>query len=149
MSASPDFSFTRRSVTGDDGTHRFSSMAPALGKRKRRDQITDLGSSRESTAQEESANLQALFQQHFESTFEPLPGSFARPLLAPKDTRASDEEPETEWDGFSEHGEEYAETLHYATSVPSKAEVSKDEFRTFMVRVQILLSNHYYAEYVS
>ena len=115
-------------------------MTPTLGKRKRRDQITDFESSPESGVDEESANLQALFQQHFESTFEPLPGSFARPPLLPNlHTETSDEEPETEWDGFSEHGEEYAETVHYATTVPSKADVSKDEFRTFMVRVQTLV----------
>lgn len=111
-------------------------MTPTLGKRKRRDQLTDLESSPESTVEDESANLQAFFQQHFESTFEPLPGSFARPPLIPNcHTKTSDEEPETEWDGFSEHGEEYAETIQYATSAPSKADVSKDEFRTFMVRV--------------
>ena len=124
-------------------------MAPALGKRKRRDQVTDLESSRESTVDEDSAHLQALFRQHFESVFEPLPGSFARPFLVPVlHTKTSDEEPESEWDGFSDHGEEHAETVHYATSAPPKADVSKGEFRTFMVRVQIVVFHQYYAEYV-
>ena len=122
-------------------------MAPTLGKRKRRDQFTDLESSRESIVDEESANLHALFQQHFESTFEPLPGFFARPLSVPNlHTKTSDDERETEWDGFSDHGEEDAETVHHATSVPATADISKDEVRTFMVRVQILVFLYYYAE---
>lgn len=118
-------------------------MASALGKRKRRDQITDLESSREALADEDSTNLQALFRQHFESTFEPLPGSSAHPPLVHKlDTKATDEGIESDWDGFSEHGEEHAETVHHATSAPSKADVSKDEFRTFMVRAQVVSSTN-------
>lgn len=125
-------------------------MAPTLGKRKRRDQFTDPESSREYTVEADSANLQALFQQHFESTFEPLPGSFARPLSVPNlHTKTSDDERETEWDGFSDHDEEDAETVHYATSLPSTADVSKNEIRTFMVRVQSLVFRYYYAEYIS
>lgn len=125
-------------------------MAPTLGKRKRRDQFTDIESSRESSVEDESASLQALFQQHFESTFEPLPGSFGPPLSVPDlHTTMSDDERETEWDGFSDHGEEHAETVHYATSVPSTADICKDEIRTFMVRVQSLVCHYYYAESIS
>ena len=120
-------------------TYYLRRMAPALGKRKRRDQINNLETSRDSTADEDSTNLQALFRQHFESTFEPLP-SFAPPkLVQDLDTKASDEDLESDWDGFSEHGEEHTETVHYATSGPSKADVSKGEFKTFMVRTQIII----------
>lgn len=109
-------------------------MAPALGKRKRRDQIADIETNHDSRADDDSVSMQALFRQHFESTFEPLPGSFASPSLIHKlNTKPSDEELESDWDGFSEHGEDFAETVHHATSAPSKADVSKDEFRIFMV----------------
>ena len=114
-------------------------MAPALGKRKPRYQFADVDLIHEPTADANHANLQALFQQHFESTFEPLPGSLARPPLVDSvDTRPSDEEFESDWDGFSDHSEEYAETVHCATSAPSKADITKDELKTFMVRVQLV-----------
>lgn len=115
-------------------------MAPALGKRKRRDQISELGNSGESTADENSTNLQACFRQHFESTFEPLPGSFAHlPLVQRLNASVSDENSDSDWDGFSESSGGNAETVHYATSATSKADVSKDEFKTFMVREQIVI----------
>ena len=121
-------------------TDHLGSMAQDLGKRKRRDQVNDLGTTRESTAEDESSDLQALFRQHFESTFEPLPGSFAPPPLFPDlDTKASDEEPESDWDGFSEDGEDNTEAVHYAISTQSKVNVSKDEYKTFMVRAQIMV----------
>lgn len=123
-------------------------MAPALGKRKRRDQIADLETSCEPTAVGDSTNMQALFRQHFESHFEPLPSSFAHPpLVHDLDTKTSDEELESDWDGFSEHGEEHTETVHYPTAAPSKADVSKDEFKTFMVRAQIVVIHQYYADF--
>lgn len=120
-------------------------MTPPLGKRKRRDQITDIETNHESTAEDNSANLQALFRQHFESNFEPLPGSFAQSPLVHNniDPKPSDEEIESDWDGFSEHGEEHKEIVLYATSAPSKADVSKDEFQTFMVRAQIFVVHQY------
>lgn len=119
-------------------------MAPALGKRKRRDQISDTEINRESAADDRSVSLQALFRQHFESTFEPLPCTFARPPLVHNiDDKSSDEELESDWDGFPELYEEQVETVHYATSAPSKADVSKDEFKTFMVRAQIVVIHQY------
>ena len=119
-------------------------MAPALGKRKRRDQITDVGTDHASTVNDDSANLQALFRQHFESTFEPLPDSLARSkLVRDIDTKPSEEELESEWDGFSEYGEDCAETIHLATSASSKADVSLDEIKTFMVREQIVIVHHH------
>ena len=116
-------------------------MAPALGKRKRRDRITDTD---ELTELDNSANLQALFRQHFESKFEPLPGSFARPpSVRTIDNKTSDEALECDWDGFSEYEEEHAEIVQYATCAPSKAEVSKIEFKTFMVRAQPVIIHQY------
>ena len=115
-------------------------MAPALGKRKRRDQINKVDTNKTSIVHEDSASLQALFRQHFESIFEPLPGTLVRsPLTHTIDTEPSDREPESDWDGFSDQSEEYAETVHCATRASSKADVSKDEFKTFMVRAQIVI----------
>ena len=123
-------------------------MAPALGKRKRRDQIADLQTTCKSTEIDDSTNMQTLFRQHFESYFEPLPSSFAHPpLVHDLDTKTSDEELESDWDGFSEHGEERTETVHYASAAPSNADTSKDEFKTFMVRAQIVVIHQYYADF--
>ena len=116
-------------------THQRRNMAPVLGKRKRRDHFTGVDVDHESTGKDDYVKSQALFRQHFESTFEPLPGSLAcSPLVHNIDTKPSDEELEPDWDGFSDHGEEYAETVHRATIGPSKADISKDEYKTFMVK---------------
>ena len=115
-------------------------MASALGKRKRRDRIIDAEVPHQSTADENSADLQALFRQHFESKFEPLPSSVARSYLVDKiNTEPPDKELESDWDGFSEDGEEPAETVHCAISAPFKADVSKAESKTFMVRGQVFI----------
>ena len=109
-------------------------MAPILGKRKRRDQIVDTGSTLAHAADEDPSNLQALLRQHFESTFEPLPEPLAHaPLTQNSYIKASDDQLESDWEGFSECGKEHAETVHYSSSAPSTADVSKDEFKTFMV----------------
>lgn len=128
-------------------------MASALGKRKRRDQITDLDVDHVSTPDDNSANLQAFFRQHFESTFEPLPGSVTPPSLVHSiehsiETQQSDGEPESDWNGFSDHDEECAETVLCTSSAPSKADISKDEFRTFMVGAQIIAVHYDEADYV-
>ena len=115
-------------------------MAPALGKRKRRDQLNDADTKNASIVHEDSAGLQALFRQHFESTFEPLPGTVARShLVHDVDTEPSDRELEPDWDGFSDHSDEHAEIVHCATHASSKGDISKDEFKTFMVRTQIVI----------
>ena len=115
-------------------------MASALGKRKRRDQINDFDANNASILHEDSANMQALFRQHFESAFEPLPGTFARSHLDHDiDSEPSEREPEPDWDGFSDHSEEHAETVNHATHASSKGGISKDEYKTFMVRAQIVI----------
>ena len=114
-------------------------MAPILGKRKRRDQIIDTENTLPHPADEDSSNVQALLRQHFESTFEPLPEPVVHePLIPDSYTKASDDELESDWEGFSECGKEHAETVHYPTSASVTADVSKDDFKTFMVRGQIV-----------
>ena len=119
-------------------------MASALGKRKRRDQISDIDVDHKPTPDDNHANLQAFFRQHFESTFEPLPGSETPPSLVHSiehsiETKQSDGELESDWNGFSDHDEECAETVLGTSSALSKADISKDEFRTFMVGAQIIV----------
>ena len=101
-------------------------------------------------ADENSSNVQALLRQHFESTFEPLaePAAHA-PLVQNFHTKASDDELEFDWEGLSECGNPHAETVHYSTSAPSTADVSKDEFKTFMVRGQIGTIHQNYADHIS
>ena len=117
-------------------------MASALGKRKRRDQIPDIEIDHQPTPDDNHSNLQAFFRQHFESTFEPLPGSVTPPSLVHSiehsiETKQSDGELESDWNGFSDHAEECAETVLCTNSAPSNADISSDEFRTFMVGAQI------------
>lgn len=109
--------------------------------------MTDIETSRESTAENNSTDLQALFRQHFESTFEPLPASFSQPSIVHDfDVKAADLDLESDWDGFSDHGVEHAETVHFATSTPSIMDVSKDELKMFMVRAQVVLRHQYLAD---
>ena len=123
--------------------HQLNNMAPVLGKRKRRDQIT-IDERNQPSAVDNESNLQALFQQHFESTFEPLPSSVVRSQIANNvDTQRSDEEVESDWDGFSDSGEEHAEVVQCAGSALSEADISRDEFKTFMVRTQIVIVHLY------
>lgn len=121
-------------------------MAPTLGKRKRRDQITNDETNKSFVLDNES-NLQALFRQHFESTFEPLPSSAARSQIANNvDTQRFDEEAESDWDGFSDSVGDHAEIIHCAASASSKVDISPDEFKTFMVRTQIVIVHLYRAD---
>ena len=118
-------------------------MPSALGKRKRRDQIPDIEIDHQPTPDDNHLNLQAFFRQHFESTFEPLPGSVTPPSLVHSiehsiETKQSDGELESDWNGFSDHDEECAETVLCTSSASSKVDISRDEFRTFMVGTQII-----------
>ena len=115
-------------------------MASTLGKRKRRDQIPDTEIDQKSNPDDTHSNLQAFFRQHFESTFEPLPGSMTPPSLVHSiETKQSDGELESDWNGFSDHDdEECAETVLCTSSAPSRADISRDECRTFMVGAQII-----------
>ena len=119
-------------------------MASALGKRKRRDQIPDVEIDCQPTPDDNHSNLQAFFRQHFEATFEPLPGSVTPPSLVHSiehsiEPKQSDGDLESDWNGFSDHDEECAETVLCTSSTPSKADISRDEFRTFMVGAQIIV----------
>lgn len=117
------------------------SMAPVLGKRKRRGQTDDLAEI--SGLASENANttrLQALSRQHFESTFEPLEGPDLQPE---KFTRNQTAEclvaSESDWDGFSqsEDGEDakHAVVVQCRSHRFSRPDFPKEELKTFMVRI--------------
>lgn len=111
-------------------------MVLALGKRKRRSEVTEDEATPASAADEEaSTKLQALLRKHFEAKFEPLPES--RPL--PVDDVGvvgdfSDESNVSEWEGLSDEGESHAEVVEHTTSIALRDEMSKEELKLFMVR---------------
>ncbi|KAK3169271.1 hypothetical protein OEA41_008654 [Lepraria neglecta] len=111
-------------------------MASTLGKRKRRDELPDLDSNPGQRVHEDSSSeLQNLFRQHFEAAFEPLED--LKPLRANPEnivTASPDSDLESDWEGLSEEETERAEIVHYSNSHKSKADISKEEFKTFMVR---------------
>lgn len=117
------------------------NMPSTLGKRKRRDQ-TDGHEGDSGLATSTNTNhLQALFRQHFESNFEPLEGLAPQPKQFEDNQKArSFSLSESDWDGLSEDEEaeedgRFAEVVHYSTRPSSRADVPKEELKTFMVRV--------------
>jgi hypothetical protein len=117
-------------------------MAPTLGKRKRRDELADKDDDPGESAKDQSTNeLQNLLRQHFEAAFEPLEESQTKTQTADiTQADTSDSEAELDWSGFSEDEKDGVEIIHHSSSRTSKADVSREELKTFMVsyvRVQI------------
>lgn len=114
-------------------------MAPALGKRKRRDRIADAvddvgGSSYDNTTMEDK--LQVILKQHFEVNFEPIEG-LVPPKIIPGAIKESRSDPETEsdWDGLSDEDDDnVTEVVHYSTPRSAKIDGPQEDLRTFMVR---------------
>ena len=111
----------------------------ALGKRKRRDEIEDTCDSFiDSSAGETSADLQALFQQHFEATFKPLEGV----PLPPQDLQVPDsfdEDTKSEWDGLSDNeASDGPQIIQYHACQRLDSEVYMDELRAFMAWIPCL-----------
>lgn len=106
-------------------------MGPVLGKGKRRCQT-------DGTENIDTTQLQALFQQHFESTFKPLEGrdlqytKFKR-LDAAENLVASD----SDWAGLSESEDDgdgkAAVVVQCPTHRASRVDFPKEELKTFMV----------------
>ncbi|KAK4697204.1 hypothetical protein P7C71_g830, partial [Lecanoromycetidae sp. Uapishka_2] len=109
-------------------------MTPILGKRKRRSQLAQDGLVAVPPANaENTAKLQALFRQHFEGTFEPLDAVQSPQTHANVDEReAVSDDVESDWEGISNEGDEATLTIHYPTSGTPKADVPRDEMKTFM-----------------
>lgn len=111
------------------------AMALILGKRKRRDEIRSLHSDKYLQLDSEvSQRLQELLQGHFEATFTPLEG-ISQPLQKDQNIGSnSTEDAESEWEGLSDADEVgQPQVVHHGASRSSKAEVSKEERKTFMV----------------
>lgn len=87
-------------------------------------------------APDEDSHLQALFRQHFESRFKPLEG-LPSPRL--KRSNADEESPEdqseSDWEGLSdvEDGKQVEVVEHTLSTGDKRAEVPKEELKTFMV----------------
>lgn len=114
-------------------------MSPVLGKRKRRGQ-TDGDISGLVIEDTNTARLEAFFQQHFESTFDPLEGLDLQSMKvkrneAAKHLVASD----SDWAGFSESEDaedgKPAVVVECSTHRSSRADFPKEELKTFMVGV--------------
>ena len=72
-----------------------------------------------------------VLRRHFEAAFEPLP---EQPAAATSiDADSSEVESGSDWDGISEGQSDSAEVIDHAKSSLSKAEVPKEELKTFMV----------------
>lgn len=117
------------------------NMAPTLGKRKRRDQTDDLGNISGLVRDDTNTNqLQALFRQHFESTFEPLE-ALASQSRKPKNHETAEclAGSNSDWDGFSvsEDDEDASPALvvQCSTHRSSRADIPKEEVKAFMVGV--------------
>lgn len=115
-------------------------MGIISGKRKRRGQADEHGDvSGLATEGTNTARLQNLLRQHFESTFEPIAGL---DLHSDKSKIKETDEviaPEPDWAGFSESEDdgERQPTLVVQCSTPQslRADFPKDEMKTFMVGV--------------
>lgn len=105
-----------------------------LGKRKRRGQVVAIESDKRLKLDgKESSNLQTLFRQHFEASFEPLDEL----CLAPSKQEASEAQSdvtESEWEGISDEEQVKTQIIEFHGSEMSKTNISRDELKTFMVR---------------
>ena len=87
---------------------------------------------------DKDGDLQALFRQHFESRFKPLEGLPSPPLKRPIASEESlDDQSDSGWEGLSDGGvdEQQVEVVEHTMSTGVKrAEVPREELKTFMVR---------------
>ena len=112
-------------------------MALKLGKRRRREEFIDGDVVPGQLLDEDTAGeMHNILQRHFEAAFEPLADYHALPRATTKiDVDGSDVESGSDWDGLSEGQSDSAEIINHAKSSLLKAEVPKEELKTFMVSV--------------
>lgn len=118
-------------------------MALKLGKRKRREELTDEDVTPGQLLDKNTASeMHNILRQHFEAAFEPLAEHHALPAAATSiDADSSELESGSDWDGISEGQSDSAEIINHAKSSLSKAEVPKEELKTFMVSANSIRSN--------
>ena len=110
-------------------------MALKLGKRKRREELIDEDVTPGQLLDKDTAGeMHNVLRRHFEAAFEPLAEHHALPAAATIiDSDSSEVESGSDWDGISEGQSDNAEIIDHAKSGLSKAEISKEEVKTFMV----------------
>ena len=110
-------------------------MALKLEKRKRRKELIDEDVTPGQLLDKDTASeMHNILRRHFEAAFEPLADDHALPAAATSiDADGSEVESGSDWDGISEGQSDSAEVINHAKSSLSKAEVPKEELKTFMV----------------
>jgi hypothetical protein len=120
----------------------FTTMAPALGKRKRISRVelerpsrspspsSDSGESGESGGED----LQAIFRRAFEAKFKPLPVEPKKPKMeeaAAQEDEDEDEGEDTDWAGLSDEGDG-VEVIEFKSTRLDEDDAAKAEMRAFM-----------------
>lgn len=110
-------------------------MALKLEKRKRREELIDEDVTPGQLLDKDTASeMHNILRRHFEAAFEPLAEHNALPAAASSiDADGSEIESGSDWDGISEGQSDSAEIINHAKSSLSKAEIPKEELKTFMV----------------
>ena len=113
----------------------FSDMALRLGKRKRREELIDENVTPGQLLNKDNASeMHNILRRHFEAAFEPLADHQPLPAATTKiDPEGSEAESESDWEGISEGQIDSAEIINHAKSSLSKADIPKEEIKTFMV----------------
>lgn len=112
----------------------MSETGQMLGKRKRREQFFAIESDERLTLEgKESSQLQALFRQHFETSFEPL-DEICYASSKQEAVDAESDVTESEWEGISDEEQVKTQIIEFHGSQISKMNISRDELKTFMVR---------------
>lgn len=114
-----------------------------LGKRKRSAPNTAMILPEDSIPSSQE-NLQEVLRRHFEAQYQPLPDQ--QPLVPSTPTTSAESEPEaniSDWDGLSTDEEEvHIEVVeHMALSKAERAELSKEELKSFMVSLHHLVED--------
>lgn len=119
---------------------QMSEIAQMLGKRKRREQVFAIESDERLTLDaKESSQLQALFRQHFETSFEPL-DEICYASGKQEVVDAESDVTESEWEGISDEEQVKTQIIEFHGSQISKTNTSRDEFKTFMVRFPLQIN---------
>lgn len=117
-------------------------MSIALGKRKRpgngsavsRHTPKIIAKTREEEEEKEQNAIQAIFRQHFEAQFKPLPAPKPKPQNVSVDEEYNNAASEgEEWSGISEGENEALVIEHTEAAISTKGLVSRQELKAFLV----------------
>ena len=108
----------------------------ALGKRKRRDQLSFPDRAAYVKIDDGNARLQELFQKHFEAHFEPLPYDHAVKEKDLSSDPSTDNSSISDWEGLSDEEEDGPEIIDHDRATAFNVELPSQETRSFMVGVR-------------